>query len=128
MSRGVIRTGDYVGYVTPEGTKLGIFGIGQGGAFNLVADFPNNVLICKLDTETKWRRCAYPPQAHGDYVVFPMPWQTREACFVAPEDGYLQFDTNDSEPEKRKGAFYVVVTVASGSSNSSCVEQAEIAK
>jgi hypothetical protein len=111
QSRGVVRTGDYVGYVNPEGTDYGIFGIGQSGAFNEIEKFPNNILICKLDTEKNWRRCAAPPKDS----FFPMPWQTREACFIASQKGYLQFDTNDKEPEKRQSAFFVKVIVSNDS-------------
>lgn len=104
-SQGVIRAGDYVGYITPEGTEIGFWGLGVGDAFDLVQNLPNNALICKLDTEAEWHLCAERPGS-----VFPMPWETRMASFTAQKDGCLQFDINEKEREKRKGSFFVLVT------------------
>jgi hypothetical protein len=116
QSQGVIRAGDYVGYVTPEGTDIGLWGIAIGDAYDYEPSFVNNALMCRLEGEESWHVCAQPLlNARGTEVIFPMPWEARSYSFTASQDGCLQFEINDHEVAKRKGAYSVSITIDSGS-------------
>jgi hypothetical protein len=68
--------------------------------------------MCRIEGEETWRACAEPIRNQkGREVIFPMPWETRTYSFIAPRDGCLQFEINDYEVAKRKGAYSVAVTI-----------------
>jgi NACHT domain len=103
QSRGQIFTGHFLGYITPEGTNIGIFGLPIGHIYNVAPDLPNNALICKLDTEQRWQLCAQRVNS------FDFPWNERSKKFKASRDGHLIFDINELEVEKRRGSYYVKI-------------------
>lgn len=102
-SWGFIRVGKFVGYVSPAGTTVGLFGIPVSDTWNYVSDIPHAALMCKLDTEPAdaWRQCAY-----SDAPI-ASAWLHNSYTFTAPQAGCLEFLVNDNEPEKHAGGFIV---------------------
>lgn len=100
-SRGSIFTGHFLGYITSEGTNIGILGLPIGQKYNIDMALPNNALLCKLSSEPTWRKCA----ERSDPSFFP--WSTRLMSFKATSDGVLMFGINEIEHQKRQGAYYV---------------------
>jgi hypothetical protein len=102
-SRGQIYTGPFLGYVTPEGTNVGVLGLPIGNVYNVAPKLRSNALLCKLDTEQEWQACAKP-------VNFVFPWSSHIMKFKASKDGLLIFDINEIEVAKRNGYYYAQIT------------------
>ncbi|HRV95146.1 MAG TPA: NACHT domain-containing protein [Anaerolineae bacterium] len=113
QSRGLVRSGNFMGYVLPEGSNVGIWGMPAGDAYDIVRDLPNNALICKLDSESEseWQLCAERTSDYPFLDLFLIA-NPRTKIFTATTKGNLQFDINETEVEKRSGFFSAIVTVS----------------
>ena len=104
-SRGLIKTGNYTGYVSPDGTEVGIYGLPIGDTYDTIPGNVHSALMCKLDSEddSRWLQCAEKSQQ------LSLPWEMRTKQFTAQQDGCFEFAINTTEPEKLNGYFFATV-------------------
>lgn len=110
-SWGKVRSGNFVGYLPPEGTEIGLMGLPLGDTYDLpdiTVNAFNNALLCKLDTEDTqdWQVCAERPPGRF-YQVYP--WTERTKNFSATQDGCFEFTFNQMEWKKRIGGIFVAI-------------------
>lgn len=96
QAEGLMKVGDWVGdggYVGPDGTERGAFGVALGDDFDLVNPISHAALMCRLIGESEWRKCG------------------SRSDFEAPLSGCLEFEINDNDPGNNSGAFTVYVEI-----------------
>jgi hypothetical protein len=85
---GSIIVGSVLGTAFPDGIDMIFTDI-----YDLIPSFPHGALLCRLDSESFWRKCG------------------SRALFEAEKQGCLEFEINDNEQENNQGAFEVQVVV-----------------
>jgi len=117
-SKGMLRTGAYVGYVPPEGTETGIFGAPIGDIYDIGSEplvdgippfangnaliVPHGALLCRVEGELQWRQCAY-------LQTFGIPYSWRTFTLEMPYSGVIEFRVNDYLLNDSAGSFAVVI-------------------
>jgi hypothetical protein len=86
---GSIIVGPVLGSTTPDGLEFPL-----SETYSLFPTFPHGALLCRLDTESFWRKCG------------------SRATFEADVAGCLEFEVNDKEQVNNSGAFRVEVSVS----------------
>jgi hypothetical protein len=98
-SRGTIRSGAYVGYIPPEGTEVGVFGLPIRDPYDIVPEIAHSALMCRIVGTGAWSHCA------NSSSIVPYHW--RSTVFTAHQSGCLEFAINDNEPSGHLGGFWV---------------------
>lgn len=101
-SRGLLKTGNYMGYISPEGSEIGFMGFIIGDTYDIAPELPHGNLICKFTSQTQWQQCS---QRTEDVML---PWAERRVTLPVPQDGdCLEFHVNSNEVEKISGSYFV---------------------
>ncbi|NJO05038.1 MAG: hypothetical protein HC876_05650 [Chloroflexaceae bacterium] len=94
---GEIKTGNYVGYLGPDGAEtFMLFGasvpIDEG--YDIVQAFPHAAMMCRIGADDDWRLCG------------------SNATFTADKNGCLEFQTNDIDKGNNDGFFDIRIEIA----------------